>query len=117
MRECLVIDIVTAEDICNEHSMEFALFKLLSQFYPVLDRVEICRSIVWVFPETRALMTGAFTLLSAIVGHRNNHVDFEDIHISTKAFSTRRFLGRPSPLTATCGDPVTMLQVRSRRFQ
>jgi hypothetical protein len=25
MRECFAVDVVAAEDICNEHAMEFAL--------------------------------------------------------------------------------------------
>jgi hypothetical protein len=44
--------------------MEFALFQLLSQVDPVLDRVEIGRTIVGVLPEAGTLVAGAFTNVS-----------------------------------------------------
>jgi hypothetical protein len=66
VRECIAIDVVATEDICDEHAMEFALFQLLSQVDPVLDRVEIGRTIVGVLPEAGTLVAGAFIEMSAM---------------------------------------------------
>jgi hypothetical protein len=39
--ESLVVDIVAAEDVCDEDAVEFGLFELLGQTYPVFDGIEV----------------------------------------------------------------------------
>ena len=62
MRESFVVDIVAAEDVCDEDPVEFGVFELLGETYPVFDGIEVRGSIGGVLPETGGLVAGAYVL-------------------------------------------------------
>lgn len=51
MRESLVVDVVTAQDVCDEDTVEFGAFELLGEAYPVFNGIEVRGSVGRVLPE------------------------------------------------------------------
>lgn len=59
-----LVDIVSAEHVCNENAMEFGGFEQLGQLDPVVHVVEAPGLVIGVVPEAGRLVAAAFYSLS-----------------------------------------------------
>lgn len=99
MIQRLPIDIIATQNVSDEHAMEFTLFQKPSKLDPMFDRVEISRSIVWMLPETGALVPGAYILLASACLNDNTVSVADHTHFN-ESIENQPFLGR---LNATIG--------------
>lgn len=59
-------DVVPAEHVCNEDTMELRFLKHFGEINPMIHVVEVGRMVVRMSPETRRLMSAACILSIAI---------------------------------------------------